>query len=116
MLPHFAVNVYVVVVVGETLAEPGVATPPMSGSISTESAFVTAPQFSVVELPLLIVVFAAEKKVIFGVPLHGTGVRFTVTVTLAVLMFDPHFAVSVYVVVIAGVTVREPGVSTPPML
>ena len=47
--PHFAVNVYVVVCDGDTWREPGVATPPIPGSISTESAFVTAPQLNVTD-------------------------------------------------------------------
>jgi len=47
--PQRAVKVYVVVLAGETVREPGVATPPMPGSMLTESAFVTAPQLSVVD-------------------------------------------------------------------
>ena len=44
-----------------------------------------------------------------GVPLHlGAAGTFTVTVTWRVTALVPHRAVSVYVVVCAGVTVLEP--------
>ena len=61
---------YVVVEPGETLVEPGAGTPPMVLSISTASAFVTAPQFKVLELPVVIVVGDAVNEAMFGVPTH----------------------------------------------
>ncbi len=46
-VPQRAVRVYVVVEVGRTVVLPGVATPPMSLSISALSALLTKPQVSV---------------------------------------------------------------------
>ncbi len=101
--PHRAVNVYVVICEGVTWREPGVATPPIPGSISTESAFVTAPQLSVTALPGD--VFAADEvnEAMFGVPPHfGAAGALTVIATWRVIVFVPQRAVKVYVVVCAG--------------
>jgi len=73
LLPQRAVNVYVVVVPGATTLEPGVLTPPIPGSIVTESALVTAPQLNVVEFPAVIEEGDALKDAMFGVPLHPDG-------------------------------------------
>ena len=67
---------------GETDVDPGAATPPILGWISTESAFVTAPQFKVAEPPGEIVRGDAVNEEMFGVPLQpvcGAGVRLGVT-------------------------------------
>ena len=58
---------------GETEIEPGVAIPPMPLSISAEPAFVTAPQFNVVELPAVIDVDVAVNEAMFGVPEQPAG-------------------------------------------
>jgi hypothetical protein len=71
--PQCAVIVYVVVEPGETLIDPGAGTPPMPLSISTESAFVTAPQFNVVELPATMVVEAAVNDAMTGFPEQPLG-------------------------------------------
>ena len=55
---------------GETTTLPGVATPPIPLSISTASAFVTAPQVSDDVLAMVIVAGDAENEAMFGVPLH----------------------------------------------
>ncbi len=68
-----AVKTYTVVLLGDTLREPGAATPPIPLSISTESAFVTGPQLSVADPPALIVEGDALKDEITGVPLQPTG-------------------------------------------
>jgi hypothetical protein len=73
LLPQRAVKVYVVVVPGATALEPGVVTPPIPGSMVTESAFVTAPQLSVVEFPITIDDGDALKDAMFGVPLQPDG-------------------------------------------
>ena len=49
--PQCAVREYIVVCAGDTVVEPGVATPPMPWSISTESALVTIPQLNVADCP-----------------------------------------------------------------
>ena len=114
--PQRAVIVYVLVEGTVTEREPGEATPPMPWSISTDSAFVTAPQFKVDVPPGITVVGDAVNEAMFGTPLQlDDPGALTVTVTVAVLLVDPQRAVSVYVVVPAGLTEREPGVSTPPM-
>ncbi len=58
---------------GDTIREPGVATPPIPLSISTESAFVTAPQLKVDEPPSKIDEGDAVNDEITGVPLQPTG-------------------------------------------
>jgi hypothetical protein len=68
-----AVIVYVVVDAGEILREPGVATPPMPLSISTESAFVTKPQDKLVELPAVMTVADVVKDAMCGVPVQPDG-------------------------------------------
>jgi hypothetical protein len=85
-VPQCAVIVYVVVDPGDTLTDPGAGTPPIPLSISTESAFVTAPQFSVVELPAVIVVDDAVNDAITGFPVHplGGGAPGTVILTVTV--------------------------------
>ncbi len=67
---HVAVSVYVVVLVGETIVLPGVATPPTVGSIETESAFVTAPQERFTAPPARIEVGFAVNDEMLGVPVH----------------------------------------------
>ena len=64
--------------------EPGVATPPMSGPISTESALVTAPQLKVVDCPVIIDAGDALKEAILGVPLQPFGGGGTVGVAVRV--------------------------------
>jgi hypothetical protein len=68
-----AVSVSTVVTPGDTTTEPGVPTPPMPWSISTASAFVTAPQLKVAEPPAGIVEGEALKDEIMGVPAHPSG-------------------------------------------
>ncbi len=58
---------------GDTAREPGAATPPIPLSISTESAFVTAPQLKVDEPPSRIDEGDAVNDEITGVPLQPTG-------------------------------------------
>ncbi len=92
---------------------PGVLTPPIPLSMVAESAFPTKPQLSVVDCPGLIVVADAVKNSMTGVPEHTEALTFRVTCAVAVV--DPQFAVSVYVVVVVGLTVVLPGVGTPPI-
>lgn len=85
LLPHRAVRTYVVVVVGETTRVPGVAIPPIPGSMETESAFVTAPQLKVADCPAMIDDGDAVNDEMLGVPLQPAdggivGVRVTVGV------------------------------------
>ena len=88
LAPHRAVNVYVVVLVGDTLIKPGVAIPPIPWSISTESAFVTAPQLNVADCPRMMEDEDELKYAILGIPLQprtgggavGVGVRVRVGV------------------------------------
>jgi len=111
--PHRAVKVYVVVCEGAAWREPGVATPPIPGSISTESAFVTAPQLNVTDFPGEVLAADEVNEAMFGVPLHfGAAGAFTVIVTWRVAVVAPQRAVNVYVVVCAGVTVFDPAATT----
>ena len=55
------------------MREPGAGTPPMPLSISTESAFVTAPQLNVADSPALIVDGDALNDAMTGVPLQPSG-------------------------------------------
>lgn len=73
LLPQRAVRTYVVVEDGETTRVPGVATPPMPGSMETESAFVTAPQLKVDDCPAMIDDGDALNEEIFGMPLQPAG-------------------------------------------
>ncbi len=66
--PHRAVRVYVVVAAGDTVVLPGVATPPIPWSISTESALVTAPQLNVLVPPAVMDVGDAANDEMLGVP------------------------------------------------
>ena len=58
---------------GETTRDPGVATAPMPGVISTESALLTAPQLSVAEPPAEMLEGKAVKDEIEGVPVQPVG-------------------------------------------
>ena len=63
-----AVRVYVVVVGGLTVVEPGVPTPPTPGSIDALVALSTLPQFNVDDWPAVIVPGLAVKDAITGGP------------------------------------------------
>ena len=103
-----AVSVYVLVVPGLTVLEPGVGTPPMSGSITALVALVTAPQLSVLDWPAVIVLGLAAKDAITGGPGHTGGwggggcAWLTTTVTRFVVVPPQPTAVSVKVVVFVG--------------
>ena len=58
---------------GETTRAPGVATPPMPWSISTEVAFATALQFNVDDCPGVMLVGDAVKEEMTGAPGQGLG-------------------------------------------
>ena len=103
-----AVSVYVRVVPGLTVLEPGVGTPPMSGSIAALVALVTAPQLSVLDWPTVIVLGLTVKNAITGGPGHTGGcggggcAGLTTTVTCFIVVPPQPTAVSVKVVVFAG--------------
>ncbi len=73
---------------GVTTTEPGVATPPMPGSMLAEVALVTPPQLKVVELPAVIVEGEAVKDGILGVPEQAGGGPGLGT-TMTTVMFVP---------------------------
>jgi hypothetical protein len=73
VVPQIAVSVYVVVVAGFTVMLPGVATPPMSLSISAASAFATNPQLSVVVAPAGMITGAAVNDSMVGAPAQVDG-------------------------------------------
>ena len=106
-----AVIVYVVVVAGLTNLEPEAATVPIPWFILTDVAFIVNHD-KLADCPTVIVTGFAVKFVAgeFG---GGGGLTFTVTF----LVIDPpaFVAVSVYAVVVAGVTVLVPDVPTVPI-
>jgi hypothetical protein len=102
-----AVRVYVVVCDSDTLVEPLAACAPMPLSIETEVEFVTS-HVSVDDEPLTI-----EAGVAVNVML---GRLLTVTVAWLVSVPPGPFAVSVYVVVVIGLTVTEPATGLLPTL
>ena len=107
-VPSVAMSVYVVVVPGVTPCEPEVTTDPIPWLMEAEVQFVVS-QVSVEELPDTTVEGLAVNEVIAQ---GGT----TVTVAAAVGLFVPSVAVSVYVVVVPGVTLLVPeatGVADP---
>src|SRR5690242_10273071 len=103
-----AVSVYVVVVAGETFCDPLACTVP-SELMLTEVAFWTL-HWSVELCPALIVAGVAVKLAITGAP------EPTVTTMLHVVDAPPPVAVTVYVVVVAGLTETEPLLATGPTL
>lgn len=101
-----AVAVYVVVTDGTSVTDPDGPFTPTPGCMSTEVALLE-DQVNVVACPAVIVVGCAESCTV-GPPFVG-GAEVTVTVVAAVV-FAPAapLAVMVYVVLVVGVTVREP--------
>jgi len=95
-------------VVGETVAEPAVATEPTEGLIETDVAPVVFHE-SVADPPLVIEVGDAVKLEMVGAEPATTD-----TVTVAVTEPFAFVAVSVYVVFVVGETVAEPAVATEP--
>lgn len=62
-----------IVLLGVIIVEPGVATPPIPLSISTASAFVTAPQLSVLVAPWAIELGDAVNDEMAGMPEHAVA-------------------------------------------
>lgn len=112
VLKQYAMRVYVVVEVGETVTSFGVETPlvPCGVFKTTEVALVTMPHRKTLDCPGAMVLGFAVKPLKFGLPLQPPF-TFTVTATDAWLL--PQYATRRYVVVTFGLTLREPGEATP---